>query len=102
MSEQSRHDQWAVAQEHGAKYYVQEEHIQEKIWTLVKHESPSAVRHGINFAVLKTSDPSLPAFVMEVWDRGVWLPIRPFYEKRIEWARSRTARVVGALSLKNS
>ena len=102
MSAEARQNQWAASQEQGLIYYVQEEPLRENIRNDFEDGPIDAVRHGVNFAVLKTDDPSVPIYVREVWDRGTFLPFRPFYEKRIERARSKAAKIVTALSAETS
>ncbi len=57
----------------------------------------SFVRRGVQVDVI-TPDGRIP-YSKEVWQRGVYLPFRPFYEQRIEHAKNRAAKIAGALAV---
>ncbi len=43
-----------------------------------------------------------PVFSRKVWQRGTWLPVRPFYERRLARTLDKASRVAGALCVQHS
>jgi len=58
-------------------------------------------RRGVEVAVVMQGSVE-PIYSKDVWQRGTYLPIRPFYERRLARALQKAGRVAGSLSVKHS
>ena len=73
--------------------------LSERVFDEPWDHSPAFVRHGVQVEVVHGDG---PIFSQEVWERGTWLPVHPFYEKRIERAIKKATKIAGSLAVANS
>ena len=64
-------------------------------------ENYAFTKRGVGIEVVLQGNDD-PVFTKKVWQRGTWLPVRPFYERRLALALDKASRVAGALCIKNS
>ena len=57
---------------------------------------PGFTRRGVKISVILPGGNSV--YEKKLWQRGVWLPFRPFYARRVERVTRKAQRIADSLS----